>query len=698
MSQRPGRPQVLRGVLFSGRERQVGPLFPRHTRPRLKGKALPTGPRRLCFTAVLLLSLAACTAQSPEGSVQFAASIPQALSASDVTRVQVTVSASGMDSLSVELAQSNGSWGGLIGNIPAGPDRSFAAQAFDASGTLRFQGQTSGVTLSANQTTAVALMLQEVSSPPPYTNEAPLIDSLVASSTSVLTGGSLTLTATAHDPNPGDTLTLAWTASSGTFSDFTSATPSWTAPASAGIQTLTLTVTDSQGAAVSISLAINVISGASTGNAALNISFNLWPVVSKVSASLNRLDAGQTTVVSALASDADGDGLSYQWAASCPGTWTNATSRDASFVPSSVPAGACNNCRLTVTVQDGRGGQTEGSLSLCVTTPSAERFPPLFTHFYQSALSTTPGQTVAFEVTALDPQASALTFAWTANVGSLATAQDTASTSRVVWTAPSAVEADITPTLTAVVTNAHGLSASTSFSVSGLPTTYPSGTLTSGGLTWLKPRAVPSTWVDAQAYCANMAIAGQTSWRLPTAQELLALGIEKGAPFFAEQGWPLDWLWTLNPILSGHVVVHMSPPRESWGNMAITSQFFVTCVRGTGEFPATFSHAGMTWTRADAVERTYAMAEAYCANTAISGQMGWRLPSESELGALHTAKGSNFLARAGWTLEWVWTSTPHASGHKVMRDGGTLSWGDGTSLLPMTCVYPGVLLASSPAH
>ncbi|HYO66017.1 MAG TPA: kelch repeat-containing protein, partial [Archangium sp.] len=425
-----------------------------------------------CFSslaALLLLSLAACTSQ-PTGSVQFAASVPQALSSSDVTRIKVTVSASDMPSRVVELAKSNASWGGLIGNLPAGSNRSFLAEAFDSSGTLRFQGQTAGVTLTANQTIAVAVTLQQVPPPPPYGNEAPVIGSLVASTTSVQTGDSLSLTATVHDPNPGDTLTLAWTASSGTFSAPTATTTSWTAPASTGVQTLTLTVTDSQGAAVSVSLAVNVLSGATTGNAALTISFNLWPTVSKVSASLNRLDAGQSTTVSANASDVDGDALSYLWTATCPGTWTNATSSAASFVPSSVPAGVCNNCQLTVTVQDGRGGQTTGSLALCVATSSTDRFPPSLINFYQSATTTSPGQTVAFDVTATDPQASSLTFAWTANTGSLAAARDTASTSQVVWTAPSScVRPGVTPSITVVVTNAYGLSATESFAVSGLP-------------------------------------------------------------------------------------------------------------------------------------------------------------------------------------------------------------------------------------
>ena len=437
--------------------------------------------RRLPFLAAMLLALAACSSQ-PAGSVQFAASVSQALSSNDITRVRVTVSASDIPSRVVELVQSNGVWGGLIGNLPAGSNRSLLAEAFDSSGTLRFQGQTAGVTISANQTIAVAITLQEVAPPPPYGNEAPVIGALVSSSTSVQTGGSLSLTATVHDPDPGDTLTLAWTASGGTFSAPTAATSSWTAPSSTGVQTLTLTVTDSQGAAVSVSLTVNVLSGTSTGNAALNISFNLWPIVSKVSASLNRLDAGQSTSVSASASDADGDALSHQWAASCPGTWTNATSSSASFVPSAVPASACNNCRLIVTVQDGRGGQTTGSLSLCVATSSTERFPPSITNFYQSATSTSASQTVAFDVTALDPQSSSLTFAWSANTGSLATAQNTASTSHVVWKAPSCVPAGTTPSITATVTNAFNLTATQRFAVTGLPACAGSGWASTGSM------------------------------------------------------------------------------------------------------------------------------------------------------------------------------------------------------------------------
>ncbi|HEX8436902.1 Ig-like domain-containing protein, partial [Archangium sp.] len=305
---------------------------------------MPLLRRLTCLAAVLLLSLAACTSSQPTGSVHFVAST-QALSANDITRVKVTISASDMSTMTVDLARSNGSWGGIIGNIPTGSNRSFLAEAYDSSAAKRFQGQASGITLTANQTTAVAITLQEQAPPPPYGNEAPVIDSVVASPTTIQTGGSISLTSTTHDSNTGDTLSFLWTGTAGTFATPTAANSTWTAPSSTGIQTLTFTVTDSQGAAASVSLAVNVVSSATSGNAALTIAFNLYPVVSKASASRNRLDVGQSTNVTATASDADGDSLSYQWAvtAPCTGTWTNATSSTASFVPSAIPSGVCNN-------------------------------------------------------------------------------------------------------------------------------------------------------------------------------------------------------------------------------------------------------------------------------------------------------------------------------------------------------------------
>ncbi|NOK22277.1 Ig-like domain-containing protein [Corallococcus carmarthensis] len=97
--------------------------------------------------------------------------------------------------------------------------------------------------------------------------------------------------------------------------------------------------------------------------------FNSWPQVAGVTALPSSVAVGQTTQVTAYASDADGDPLSYEWTASCAGTWADATSASPSFTPS-MPRPPEGTCTLTVVVRDGRGGQATDSLVLSVSGPS----------------------------------------------------------------------------------------------------------------------------------------------------------------------------------------------------------------------------------------------------------------------------------------------------------------------------------------
>ncbi|MBN8471503.1 kelch-like protein [Corallococcus exiguus] len=417
--------------------------------------------------ALAVSLLAGCSDSSKDtGSVRFAVSANQAL-APDILYVLVTSSGPDIPPVTVELIATNGVWGGIIGNIPAGADRTFVAQAFDFSGDLSFEGVVTGVTINANQSTLVAITLQQLDPPPPFDNEAPIIDSLVASSTSVAVGGTIALTATAHDPNPGDTLSYAWNATAGSFSDTSAAATSWTAPASTGIATLILTVTDSRGLGSSVTLAVNVTADGE-GEAELSLSFNSSPGVTALGASPSSLAVGETTSVSASASDPDGDSLSYSWSASCAGTWAQASSSSAQFTPSALPAGACNNCRLTVTVTDGRGGQNTGTVALCVRdTPPATHFAPVIIRSYRSADTATSGQEFAYEVNAIDPEGSALTFSWAATAGWLDATVSDATRSRATWMAPSCGSAPASITVT--VTNAFQLTTTRTFTVTGLP-------------------------------------------------------------------------------------------------------------------------------------------------------------------------------------------------------------------------------------
>ncbi|RYZ43249.1 MAG: kelch-like protein [Myxococcaceae bacterium] len=446
----------------------------------------------------LVLALAGCGGaqghEAREGSAQAVVTLPQALSASDVTRVELTASGAGMTTRTDALVKTGGQWGGVLGQLPAGGGRTFSAQAFDASNTVRYAGQVAPVTIQAGQTTAVTLLLQEMNAPPPFDNAAPRILSLVASPGTVAPGGQVALQATAEDPNAGDTLTYAWTASTGSFSAPSSLTSAWTAPATAGPVVLTLTVTDSKGASSALSVTLTVSTGA--GSAAVNVSFNTWPRVAGVTALPSSVAVGQATQVTASASDADGDSLGYAWTASCAGTWANATSATASFTPSAQPSG--DTCSLTVVARDGRGGQGIGSLTLHVaTSPTTGRFPPEVVEAFQSVASVPAGGgTVIFHVQARDPQGSALTFAWGASTGSLGTATSAATTSEVLWTAPSCVPSGNPPTVTATATNALGLSTSYAFALQGgtACVVSPGARLVAGGVHDLAAKQDGTVW------------------------------------------------------------------------------------------------------------------------------------------------------------------------------------------------------------
>ncbi|GEL75434.1 hypothetical protein MVI01_72180 [Myxococcus virescens] len=416
----------------------------------------------------LVLVLAGCEAQTrlaPEGSAQVVVTVPWALSANDVTRVELTVSGAGMTTRTDALVKTGEQWGGVLGQLPAGPGRHFSAQAFDSSNTVRYSGEVTSVTIQAGQTAAVTLLMQEVNAPPPFDNAAPRILSLVVSLGTVSPGGQVALYATADDPNAEDTLTIAWTASTGSFSAPSSLTSTWTAPATPGQVVLMLTVTDSKGASTSLSATVTVSTG--IGQAAVNVSFNTWPIVARVTALPSSVAVGQATQVMASASDSDGDALSYQWTASCAGTWADANSATASFTPSGVPSGG--TCKLTVIARDGRGGQGQGSLTIYVSSsPGSARFPPEVVESFQSVASMPAvGGTVVFRARAKDAQGSALTFTWATSTGTLGTPTSTATTSEVLWTAPFCVTEGSLPTVTATVTNALGLSASYVFALQG---------------------------------------------------------------------------------------------------------------------------------------------------------------------------------------------------------------------------------------
>ncbi len=421
----------------------------------------------LCITALLGMVTVGCGPQTgPEegtSEAQLLVTASQALSAADVTRVQVEVSAADMPSHTVALVKTGSRWGGVIKKLPAGSGRTFKADAFNSAGVRLYAGEVSGVTIVAHETAVVSITLQELAPEPPFENAAPVITSLVASPASVEPGGLLTLAATATDANAGDALIFEWTAPSGTFASASSLSTSWTAPSSTGAVPLTLTIIDSKGASATVTLAVQV--RPKNGSAAVNVSLNTWPQVINVSAFPTAVDVGESAAVMAVVNDMDGDALTYAWSSSCEGTWEQGNSDTAFFTPTARPSGddSCGPCPLTVSVQDGKGGVTTGTLTICVGPKTTGQLPPEVVEIFQSAQVATPGGTLIFRVKAIDPQDAALSFDWTASTGSLGAPSTGAQESEVSWTAPACAALGSVPTVTVTVSNALGLSAVTTF-------------------------------------------------------------------------------------------------------------------------------------------------------------------------------------------------------------------------------------------
>jgi hypothetical protein len=383
-----------------------------------------------------------------EGAVAVSAS---ALSAVDVASVKVTISGSGISTpIVTTLAKVGGRWQGLIGKIPSGTNRSFHGDALDSQGSVVYRGDVLGVTITKNTTSAVAMLLQQANAPTPFANNAPVVDGMVVSTNAPAVGESVTLSATAHDNDVGDSIRYEWVASNGTFSTATDRTTTWFAPPTEGAQTITLRVYDTKGSMNALSFSTNVTAG--FGSASVTAKFNTWPSVNGVVASPSRIDVGETTALTLDAFDNDGDALSYAWSATCAGSFSNATIANPAFT---LTAPAANGtCGLVVTVSDGRGGSNTGTLGIQTGPATPPNVAPQVDSTFQSTASAGDGEEVILRVHAFDPEGTAVSYAWSADNGVVVATNANGTDAK--WTAPAAFTGQAI--ISAIVTDASGLS------------------------------------------------------------------------------------------------------------------------------------------------------------------------------------------------------------------------------------------------
>jgi len=182
--------------------------------------------------------------------------------------------------------------------------------------------------------------------PTPTGNQPPVISSLTPAQTQVYPSGTVEIRCIASDPNE-DKLNFTWSATGGKFSG-AGEIITWQAPKQYGTYTIMVTVDDGKGTSAQSSVELSV--GA-----------NQNPEISSLIAEPSVIGPSGSSLLTCIASDPDGDGVSYNWKCS-DGEITGVGNQVTWYPPNK--GGAFN---ITVTVSDGKGGESQGNVVVNVT-------------------------------------------------------------------------------------------------------------------------------------------------------------------------------------------------------------------------------------------------------------------------------------------------------------------------------------------
>jgi hypothetical protein len=289
----------------------------------------------------------------------------------------------------------------------------------------------------------------------PLGNQPPTLTGPTAQATDVSAGDAVALTVDASDPE-GDALTFTWTQNppspAGTFSDRTTSHPTWTAPEVTEDTTFLIgaTVSDGKGGVTHQSVEVLVRAAAA----------NQYPVLAAGSpGALPSSVVGAAAVqLSASATDADGDALTYAWTqepASPAGTFSSATAANPTWTAPVVSA--IERFTLRVTVSDPKGGTVQGTVSVDVAPPVPQNTAPTLTAGPSASSTTTDEkQSITLSVSASDVDGDTLTYVWTQTAPATPVGIfSSTSVANPTWTAPD-VNADGTYTLRVTVSDGQG--------------------------------------------------------------------------------------------------------------------------------------------------------------------------------------------------------------------------------------------------
>jgi hypothetical protein len=392
----------------------------------------------LASSIALLASCGTQATQQPAdaGKAEFVVSIPTTFIAfADIDRVDVTIhSTAGTYADIVKTLNYNAganTWSGLIGGIPPGP-ATVSATAYDLTNHPLISSNAAAVTITSGGVATANLFLQGGAGNP-FQNDAPVFESVVIIPGEASPGGTVSITGHATDLD-NDPLTFSASATAGSVSISGAGgafTATFTAPASEGIVTITLVVSDGRGGTSRVFFPVRVRKA--PGAVKVNVSFSAAPEITEMSGNPLPLEIGIASTFTVSASDPQGEALSYAWASDCPGTWLNQTSAsDARFTLGQTDL---TTCAMSVTVTSASGSTNNGTFVVPVGM-AAVNHQPVITSWFQTALLASAGEVIDFTVLGYDPDNDGLIAAWSATGGTLGTGLVTESTTTVpsIWT------------------------------------------------------------------------------------------------------------------------------------------------------------------------------------------------------------------------------------------------------------------------
>lgn len=423
--------------------------------------------RLLAVGVAALLSLTQVGCDRPSSEATGAAQLSVgALHVSDIAQVTVTIAAPSLPvPLTLPLVRAGNHFSALASHLPVGSDYTFTALAGDTSTppVEIFRGVVAGQVIQKNRVASIIINMNQTAPPTPLSDRGPLLDAVSVSSFSVGHGDVVSLKAIAHDPDPGDTaaLTFAWAASCGLVdgSIVTAGdddTPSvadavFVAPSADGDCALNLVVTDPHGISNSASTVIRVAAANSTGSARIVAYLDTYPLITALSADPAQLVPGVTTNLAVIASDPDGDALTYAWSTPCPGSFSSPNMATTTFTLASSTS--ATSCDFQVVVTDGnfpdgqpKGGVIVNHLVLAVKAVVVT-VPPRILYDYQNRAGFAPGIVVGMAIAADDPSGGGLSYTWTTSFGPAPSAVEPTALGLEpgVWTSAATFASDTSP-------------------------------------------------------------------------------------------------------------------------------------------------------------------------------------------------------------------------------------------------------------